>query len=685
MATSTTTGYMSYATTEGYNAQDLTLEAWVYVRTAGSSYIIEFEPTTAAYNFGVALRISASGGNFDLHATQTNSGGSTFANIVTSGGSTPLKTHKWYHVCAVLPTGWTTTPSLAKLYVNGSLATTDTSGSTSTGAANSLSGTVYLFNGYRNGSFNRQLDGLISRARVWKRALSAGEVAEAYGATTDALTAAISCISSLALEFRGDTAQTMAEYVAYPEWATLTPTVTGTVTTPNLAAYSITNKLCLLYDANGGCYSDTGLTTLLSASSANDGSSGGCKGIKDLTLCGNNATQSTQANLADFYTDGAGNAWLSVSKPSYNAKYAIGGTSKLDARNLTISMVGRWCMPYSSGGSGTSLFSTTSGEVMCQCESDGRLSGSNNAVDMHGTDSEAVYVWVFGASSIKIYRNGTLLSTTAASAATDILASYLMANLSGGETFDGTIRKFFVWQDTQLSEAQVQAWTTERMAEAGIVAKTVTVFEDGSSSQYGSSATHKQNRAWRLNQIAGLKHIQFINVALGGETLSTMNTGLTAVGTMRTKERATAPSVPCKLWIQGGANDAADGAAALTAMQTYLATAITQGFSARDILIHLILPANTATLSGNQTEMDIFNTGLKSLGYRYADSTPEPHFSRANYQADGYYASGFLHLNDAGHGLECTTYLAPRIKRWMREGQRRRRRAAALVAAGMLG
>ena len=669
MAVSTVTGNLSYTTTGGFNSQDLTIEGWIYVRTIGNSYVLNFETASAA--FGLTLRLSSDGAGFVFRASQTVSGGSSFADAVeTAGAAHPL--HTWCHVCAVLPTGWTSNPSLATLYFNGSAVTKDTSAST-TGTANTLSGVTYLFN---RAAGSRQMDGLIHRMRVWKRALSAGEVASAYAAVTDADTAALSFASSLGAEFKGEADRNLIEYNTYPTvLGTRTPTVSGTVTLAPLTRYPRQLKLAALWRASDGAYSDTALTTLISANTANNGSSGGCKGLKDLTECGNNGTQSTQANVGDWFTDGASVQAISASVADYNVKYALATASKFSARNFSLWMVGRFTKITEEGHS---VYGTSANDIIVQCESDGRLSGSNNSANIHGCDSLSVFVWVFTASGVTIYRDGVAATASAAAAATGLTAGYLLANGSGGETFDGWMCEAGIYQDTQLTSAEVSALTTALMTAYGITTKTRKCIMEGTSSMLGASATYKQNRAWLLNNTTGLANVRFFNCAMGSETIANMNTDVAVLGNIRTRELALESGQRPRIWIQGGSNDSADGAAALTSLDTFLASVLAQGFSAGDITLQCILPRSGTGLGASQTESAIFNAGVRSRPYRNIDSTGDSGWQCANYTGAGYSFSGNLHLNDAGFARENSGYLVPKVRGMFDDGGLRNRGDGAL-------
>ena len=658
MATSTVTGNVAYSVSStAYDSTDLTIEGWFNCRTAGTSYFLNYETGSAA--LGLTIRTTANGAGYDLHVSQSVGGGSTFANCVTSGGSTPLNTNRWYHIAVVLPTGWTTTPSLAKIYVNGSAATVDTSGSTGTGSANDLNGTLTLFN---RTAGSRQMDGMIQRLRTWRRAMSASEVTECYGAYTDAQTAAISCVSSLKNEMKGETDTMLVEYSTYPASTPVEGTVTGTVSTPDLSRYPRTIKMAALWRASDGAYSDTGLTTLISANVACNGAGAGVAGIKDLTLCGNNATQSTNANKGDWYTNGAGIQAISADVASYNAKFALATASKWDARNTTIWMVGRWSKITEEGHT---LFGTSASDLMVQCESDGRLSGSNNSANIHGSDSLCVYVWVFGSSGITIYRNGVSATASAASAATGLTGGYLFANGSGTETFDGWMCEAGIYQDTQLTAAEASAHINTLMSLYGIPNYIRKCVLDGTSSMLGSSSTYRRNRSWLLNQKSGTRDVMFFNCAFGGETLANMTSDIAVLGNLRTRELALEPSKKIKMWAQGGANEAADGAAASTALDTYLAAAIAQGYRRSDIAVQCILPSSAANLSGDQTQSAIYNNAVRAKGCFLFDSTSDSGWQWANYTSAGYYASGNIHLNDSGFSREVDGYLANPLRRFL--------------------
>ena len=85
MATSVSSGRLSFATTGGYSplSEPLTLEGWTYCRTADATgkYIYTFETGSAA--FGLTLRATSNGAGWDLSVLMTVGTSSSFCVVQT--------------------------------------------------------------------------------------------------------------------------------------------------------------------------------------------------------------------------------------------------------------------------------------------------------------------------------------------------------------------------------------------------------------------------------------------------------------------------------------------------------------------------------------------------------------------------------------------------------------------------
>lgn len=109
-------------------------------------------------------------GDVTIDKSQLQFTGKNFSTTTT----TKFETNKWYHVAAVY------TPSNVKIYINGKLDVEQSIGGTPIDLGKmhpaDWSGQEWGFCIGASGSGQRHLDGYISEARVWKKALNADEI-----------------------------------------------------------------------------------------------------------------------------------------------------------------------------------------------------------------------------------------------------------------------------------------------------------------------------------------------------------------------------------------------------------------------------------------------------------------------------------------------------------------------------
>jgi len=162
-------GYVSIPPTVFANATDITIATWVYVTTSQNWQNV--------LDVGINARLAnnTSTGTIYMNLVPKN-GGTNLAFAITSNGfnneqtltTTALPTGAWKHVAVVLTTG------RAILYVNGAQVVASTA---VTLRPADLGAIDYAFIGKSQFSADPYFDGSIDEIRVYRRALSAAEVA----------------------------------------------------------------------------------------------------------------------------------------------------------------------------------------------------------------------------------------------------------------------------------------------------------------------------------------------------------------------------------------------------------------------------------------------------------------------------------------------------------------------------